>query len=267
MNKLLESNKLLQLLRPYQTSFKKIRLGPPYDGGYVLADIDLKNLDYILTFGIGPSIDFERDLVRNHAKNCVVIACDPNVDAEEIKRRNSDINCRIFSIGLGSEFQDNPIVLKPLYQVEDTTKMDYFNHYGNTFYRKNILKVDIEGNEWDVFSKIMPYQLRKYEQILLECHFYGGKEDLKCADLAVPVFIQALENVSKFHKLVHIHGNNWEQFVKIDGKLLPHCFELTYIRKDCEPETPYSDEFFPTSIDIPNKPGFPDLMLGEWPFQ
>ena len=50
----------LKELKPYDLpSSKRIRFGPSQDGGYVLLDKELENIEVLYSYGVGTNSDFE----------------------------------------------------------------------------------------------------------------------------------------------------------------------------------------------------------------
>ena len=66
--------------------------------------------------------------------------------------------------------------------------------------------------------------------------------------------------------LCHVHANNFCTVrILADCFPIPETLELTYIRSDLVTRTP-SRTFYPTEIDEPNYPQFPELLLWYFPF-
>ena len=66
-----------------------------------------------------------------------------------------------------------------------------------------ILKMDVEGAEWEILSCINENILARFDQIVLEYH------ELLAADKEKEKLIfSALSKINSKHKLIHLHGNN-----------------------------------------------------------
>lgn len=119
-----------------------------------------------------------------------------------------------------------------------------------------ILKVDIEGAEYDVFANLDDAILKKFRQIVIEFH--------KLTDPSMKEKITtAVSNLNKTHQLVHIHANNWGHYSLCAGKLLPELLECTYVNKD-NYQFVDNTRSFPTILDQPNNIRRPDVFLGRW---
>ena len=119
-----------------------------------------------------------------------------------------------------------------------------------------VLKIDVEGSEWDVFSNIEKNLLACFDQILIEFH------DLLNVNNKDKV-LKSLEKINATHQLVHIHGNNYAGAIKLEGWNLPVTLEATYLNKNKYTFVD-SHRFFPTDIDEKNSPLVPELPLGFW---
>lgn len=119
-----------------------------------------------------------------------------------------------------------------------------------------ILKIDVEGAEWEVFANIEMDLLGKFSQIVVEFHDVCNIDNL-------PLKIKALTNINKTHVPVHVHGNNWKDYICCRDFCLPDALEVSYVNKNIYDVTPKS-KFFPTAIDQPNNNRYNDLILGKW---
>jgi len=124
-----------------------------------------------------------------------------------------------------------------------------------------VLKMDIEGHEWEVFSEISESDLSRFTQILIECHSFGKMHKLFWYRKAR----QALRNLAKTHRVVHVHGNNNSPMIVLGGVAMPQTLELTWFRRDlCEFSA--CTRRFPTPLDQPNNPNYSDHCLGNFCF-
>ena len=124
-----------------------------------------------------------------------------------------------------------------------------------------IVKIDIEGSEWDVLAHSTKETLGRMRQIAIEFHGLHEfiKPDWRSRAIAV------LKNLMATHACIHLHGNNWAPFLVIGGIPFPSVFEATFARRDNYALSP-STAVFPMEIDKPNNPKVPDLYLGRWTY-
>jgi hypothetical protein len=117
-----------------------------------------------------------------------------------------------------------------------------------------MLKMDIEGVEFDWIKSISDNQLNNIKQILIEIHFnpFTKFNEDKW---------NIIEKLSKTHYLVHIHGNNYSDLISINNLVLPETIECTFIRKKDIEKLDKINFQSPTSIDIPNNSSKYDLRF------
>jgi len=124
-----------------------------------------------------------------------------------------------------------------------------------------VLKIDIEGYEWEVFSEMSQRDLSRFSQILVECHSLTKLNGLA----RFRKMRQSLRNLAETHQVVHVHGNNNSPMAVVGGVPTPQTLELTWLRRDICPFVPCT-RLFPTELDQPNNPNFADHKLGKFSF-
>ena len=119
-----------------------------------------------------------------------------------------------------------------------------------------ILKLDLDGKEYNVLHTVSHETLMQFSQIVIVFRglLQSRLENLICF---------ALDKLNSTHQLVHVHGDNSSSVEMRGGKVLPNVLECTYLRRDLG-EFIKSKRFFPTLLDAPNDPTKPDLNLGYW---
>ena len=115
-----------------------------------------------------------------------------------------------------------------------------------------ILKIDIEGSEWDFFKNISEVDINKFKQIILEVHWMVEIEGVKIPDFRIDV----IEKINKTHQIVALHPNNYSKTVNVAGLVVPQVLEITFLRK--------SDNKFvkgtpPKNLFYPNNPNRADI--------
>jgi glycosyltransferase involved in cell wall biosynthesis len=208
-------------LRVYETSHGLRRFGRDLDGGYVIATLPVK-YDYFLSGGIGNDNKFEIDLLDAYP----------------------DMHCQAYDI-VRQDFENY------------TRDHDRFHFHLEsvpllTTQGKNALvKIDIEGDEWDFF---LHSDLRNIAQLTCELHWMGGsKWNWK-----------ALEKLAETHVVIWAHANNGDSFVDIDGVQVPQALELTWVRRDLAGDIRPSRRKIPCSLDRSNGPEKQDMEI-TWP--
>lgn len=184
------------------------RFGAQNDGGYVMAD-DISNKDFIVSCGIGDDafwssqdIFWEKDMFdickEIHLYECAIDGLD-----------NMPSCARFFKGFVGKE-----ISLKDM--IENAGKQEDY-----------ILKVDIEGHEWDLFYNSNSLEINNFRQIALEFHNVPDmiKNNFK-------KIYSVLSKINKTHRLMFINTNNWGSTEVIENKLVPTVVEVLFLRKD-----------------------------------
>ena len=235
---------VLRLLRPQRAKgFAKVRLGQPGDGGYVCVD-DFRGLDIALSLGINDDVSWDRDAAE---RGLTIHQFDHTVDDPA-----PDDHRMIFSkTMISSEAGPGKATLAHLIQAHDKGAA-----------RPNmILKMDIEGCEWEAIEATSADELSRFSQIVCELHYFQG--------LAEPDYRRRIyDGLRKLHQhygLVHVHANIVGGISNVGNVIFPNVLEATFANRaiyDLED----TDELFPSPLDICCDPGQPDLFLGSFRF-
>jgi len=196
-------SELLEIFDPINHDF--VRLGNEHDGGYVIVDT-LKNLDSVLSLGVGSDISFEESL-SSHVNR--IDLYDHTVSELPIKINNANF----FKLGISEESHPDFVTL--------SDAVESFGDGDNV-----LLKMDIESSEWKVLASTPSTTLNRFQQIVVEFH---GLLNIDNPERAVQV-IEALRNLNQTHKLVHLHINNYEPIRVVGGIVMPNVLEATYLK-------------------------------------
>jgi hypothetical protein len=90
-----------------------------------------------------------------------------------------------------------------------------------------ILKIDVEGAEWEVLESLTPETLSRFRQIAAEFHNLHYIHD---ADHFSRI-VNSLSKISQTHILANFHANNWASIQLVAGVPFPDVVEVTYIRR------------------------------------
>lgn len=233
----------LKMLKPWSMKKNyKIRLGNDYDGGYVVPSL-LKDVDLVVSIGVGSDVSFDLALAHQGAK---IYQFDHTVQG--VPNHQIHENFNFYKKGWGSVTDGDLISLS---DIEDLI--------GDRFHtaKSKILKFDIEGAEYEIFASLDPKLLSKYDVIVLELHYLNqlGNKDF------LAIFNNLLNRISIFHKVVHLHANNWRNPVLIEGVVIPEVVEITLLRSDLDLFLTYSSDPIPCALDAPCRKDVPDLIL------
>lgn len=222
---------LKKLLTPYDLKHEKIRIGPKYDGGYVVDYDVLKQIDAVYSLGIGTECDFDLQLAT---MGYPIFMYEANFPEPPKKHDNFHY--------------------KQMFITSETIAAEFINN-NHTDDKNLMLSMDIEGGEYELIGNISLENLGKFSQIVMEIH------DV----LHNPYAPYILEKINTQFLLCHIHANNncispgAFSSGMIDG--MPNVLELTYINKN----TLIDSQSYPIeNLDYKNQQHLPDVALNWW---
>lgn len=211
INKIIDEESLLVFLdrlKVEKNNHKLIRIGGKADGGYFVPD-DLIGISSCFTAGIGDEISFEYNLAEKGIK-CFM--ADYSVEMPPLSHNN------FFFIKKFIGNQNSCKYIKFFEWVEKNR--DDYDH---------ILKLDIEGDEYDVLSTITKDHLLKMRIIVFEIHNFSQIINPLVFRLIKLIFDKLQEN----HSIVYINKNPIFPSIKFSKKLELHdLLEITLIRND-----------------------------------
>lgn len=227
---------MIELFKPYKIDSPKFRLGPEEDGGYVVSAVSIYTSYALFNYGVGNEIRYEIDY-RNKQQKPVYL-----FDHTNGRETGWDVGegLNFFSEGLGfTEGCD-----------------DFINHYNRLKIEGPVLlKIDIEGGEYDYFSKV---DIEKLSQIttgiLIEVHWLSTKEYREKA-------LEILKRLYNFFTLSHIHGNSWAVTFDWNGHQFPDVIELSLVNNLLIKNKELDTTIYPTFLDFSNNPGKKDIDL------
>jgi len=233
----------LSLLRPYDVlNAPKIRVGRPFDGGYIMID-SFDGVEAAYSLGINDDVSWDLDM---SLRDIDIFQYDHTI--ESLPAENPRFHWEKLGIAASSS--------EVMRSISDLIKTNGHQDSSNL-----VLKCDIECAEWDVLRHIPNAVLSKFSQIVLELHDIrrlGNPGDDNAR--------QAVVNLTNSHHVVHVHGNNFGGVGVIGGICLPNVIELTLLRKDMGQFTA-SQSTFPTPMDMPCNSSHADLYLGNFTFK
>ena len=216
------------------------RTGHDNDGGYIMRD-RLLETKVAYSFGISDDVSWDKFMAD---KGFDVYMYDHTIEA--LPEENERFHWQ--KIGLAGIYDEGHPELRTLPMLLEDN--------GHTGKKHIILKMDIEGAEWSALANLPDEHLEQFDQIMMEMHDLNNEDKM-------PEFEKALTKLNKTHQLVHIHGNNWEDYTVINGMVMPDVIECTYIKKDlCDFEE--CDSCLPDGLDRANNEKWPDIFLGKW---
>jgi hypothetical protein len=231
---------VLRALTPKRAvGVEKVRVGCHYDGGYVMLD-DFDGIAAAVSCGVGINWAWDRDIAERGI---------PVSQFEKAPVHAATEGLPIAVRGLRVSGADGPgnITLDTISDELDAAPASL------------LLKVDIEGDEWDAIAAASSESLAIYAQIVVEFHdlgLAGDAEHLSAYEAVVAKLAHQFQSV-------HVHGNNHAQFCSVFNVVLPDVLEVTFANR-ARYKFVEAVETFPTALDMPNKKDAADLWLGSF---
>ncbi len=214
-----------------------------YDGSYLMAK-SFKKKQIVYSFSMGNNLELENSLLE---KGCEVNFYNPTIESLPFEREGFNF----FNQGVAGNSSDDV----KIESLEGFIKAN--GHNGKT---GMILKMDIEGAEWDFLDSVQTKTLNQFDQIVFEFHNLVRA----CNKLEMEKRLNSLRKLNKTHKLVHLHGNNTGYVLQMNGHTIPDVIEVTYVNKE------RYDTFEPRVLTLPTPDDFPcdknreDINLSTW---
>lgn len=119
-----------------------------------------------------------------------------------------------------------------------------------------ILKMDVEGAEWDAIAAVPSSTLVQFKQMVFELHDVYSQQNHKniCAFLS---------KLNETHQPVHVHGNNYAVYERAGDLVMPWALEVLYVRRR-DHHFLESSHFYPLDQDMPNDIRRRDIRFGVW---
>jgi hypothetical protein len=211
---------LFKLIQPNFFGLKKIAFGRNGDGTYILPEELIKNEEkyILLSFGISNDISFEKQF---HEKFPLIkiYAFDPTIN--QLPEHTNAI--RFFKMGLAGK-TNKGLNLYSLNDIFDKLELDREKTY--------IMKIDIEGWEWNFLSNFESYRLN-IPIITIELHFLPlcSKSETVFLPFMFYKKLKIFRKVLEQFYLFHVHANNY-QYVDFKEKVFPTYLEVSLINKE-----------------------------------
>jgi FkbM family methyltransferase len=207
------------------------RFGSAHDGGYILYP-KIEPETSVISCGIGDNASFDFEIAAE-VKN--VFMYDHTIN--NVVGLKS--NMYFFKKGVNKENADSFATIAAI--IEDNE------------IRKSILKLDIEGMEWEIIDSLEIDILRKFDQIIVEFHdlfqiALNHKSEL---------YFRVLEKLISYFDIINMHPNNWGEFRILCGVPFVDTLELTMLNKNIKiQKSPIIN-----NLNMPNNPLEPEFIL------
>lgn len=212
------------------------RIGSKNDGGYINVN-DISNNDFAISFGISDNVDWEKGFMQYGAG----IDCYDN----SINGLPENIfNSRFFKKTVGVDIN-----------LSECINLSKWN-------KDFVLKMDIEGSEWEVIQQTSFKDLSNFRQILIEYHWILDKLNNKDE---YEIIKSCIDKISDTHTPVWIHANNYGRSLNVDNRILADVVEVLYLRNSSYKFEDYSnyEEYYNifNSLNMPNTKNLNDILV------
>jgi len=228
-------NSEYNFLIPYKVK-KLIRFGRKFDGGYLVCSDAIKEIENLITLGVGDDISFEIDLEKNNSLK-IVHMYDYTVNHflfikiifkyfRRLLTFRTKINNFSYSIMNYINFikfnkKKNVFLYKQrvVDKIKDKIDINLNNIFDKIQSNKNLLKIDIEGNEYSIIEQINQNS-SNIKMLIIEFHFIRSKKDL---------FTNSVKKLLSNFDIIHLHANNYFNLENNDTFF--EVLEITFINK------------------------------------
>ena len=258
-------HKSLKYILPYKTK-DLVRLGNKCDSGYVISRKALRNVNFLISFGMSNNWSFEENFLKLNSKNKIHIY-DHTVGYKFFLINFIRSIKRMFYFK--SNFENIFNKLKDLigyYYIKNNSRVKHLQIkvsnknfdkeenlqkiFSKVKNKKILLSIDIEGDEYKVINNIIKYD-KLIHLLIVEFHFIDKKKSS---------FKKIITNLKRKFDIIHIHGNNYTSYCK-DG--MPITLEITMRNKKFYPikKKYYVKDFPNKKVDFPNLKNQKDLRF------
>jgi hypothetical protein len=239
-------NFLKKLIYPHKLlNLNKCRYGGKEDGSYVFVKEIFETSNNVYSYGIGSDVCFDKCCAEMGKK---VFMYDASIEKLPELHENFFFKKEFLSSGLIKEhIAENG-------HGDENTDM--------------VLKMDIEGHEYEVINEDIDLIKKHFNQISIEVH--GLIEEIPegwdVGDLLKKIKSDRVlketffKNLSKHYDIIHIHGNN-HSYRFLD---FPDSLEISFLRKDFVTHGPDKISFPVDGLDFPNYDMVEDFKLDWW---
>ena len=209
------------------------RFGEPHDGGYVLCGNLLRDARAGYSYGINGYDKWGCDVAARitspvHQYDCF------NLTVPVCRNQRTVFHAECVG---------------PAAKVEDGRPFDsivgHLSKNGDAG-RRIVLKMDIEGAEWDSLMATPDDVLRLIDQLAIE--FHGRPHDRH---------LELMQRLRRFFHVAHLHFNNFACVPDIEP-FPAWAYEVLFVNKQLDDAGPSRPARGPLPIDAPNNPDAPD---------
>lgn len=183
------------------------RFGDDNDGGYYVFSSLLNKNQTLISAGLGDDISFEFQISDQIGS---IVGLDHTINKIEQLPSNMTHICKALKSNLNENSLDVDYLVKK-YPADDF-----------------LLKIDVEGDEWEILANMQQIVLRQFSQIIIEFHGFASP----ISSSKFEIMTAALKNLQDSHSLIHAHPNNYGTYRYFGDLKVPDIIEVLYIRNN-----------------------------------
>ena len=181
----------------------RILIGTKKNGCYVMLD-DFKGIKIAYSIGINNIIHFDKTLAE---KGIDIYMYDHTIN--KLPYENSKFHWKKIGIGGNNE---------RTYNIQTLEEMMKEN--GHLKEKNMILKIDVEGAEWNSLNDVSEKILLQYKYILIEYHFRTKR---------IALFYNILKKINKSHQSFYVHCSPFSHIIIFGNNRICSAIEVSYI--------------------------------------
>jgi hypothetical protein len=123
--------------------------------------------------------------------------------------------------------------------------------------KRIVLKIDVEGAEWDSFLAAPDRVLEQIDQLAVEFHWLQNE---KVGWVQDDKYLRVVRRLKQFFEVAHIHFNNASCIEEHLAPFPSWAYEVLFVSKRLAVVDPSRKAGGPHVLDAPNNPSFPDCQ-------
>lgn len=239
--------KYLEILKPLKIPNNElVRIGDIGDGGYVMYNSLLASGggDYPKAISLGVS-DYSPWDLEMAQRGYRVLEYDGSIDQGPYDHPNIIFHKKF----VGLQNSDNMTTLEAIIESNELDSA-----------LPNILQIDIENAEWDIFERIdMELIGRYFSQVVFEFHGCNPEEMLEARRK-----LNILEKINRHYQPIHFHFNNHGKIFYCRNLFFSVTLEVSYLRRDISKDLMqygYRTEGILDGLDFPVHSSNPEIPV------
>lgn len=209
------------------------RVGEMFDGGYIICADGLKSSGLVgaYSYGINGYDGWGMDIAERYDVPLF------EYDCFDKRRPDPCSGCNVTFVPQCLEGNNRSIERENFHTFSEHVARNGHSHAANS---SIMLKIDIEGAEWDVFAEETETSLQQVRQITAELHHIQDEH-------RHGLFLKAMQSLlDAGFSVTHLHGNNHGPMLQYGPYSVPAVLEISLIRrsqdasKQCPDDIPYS---------------------------